>query len=50
MISFLIFSWKPKGQLVAHLHEHKAAVNRYNLNFVGYDSICFLVLLVLNDT
>lgn len=20
--------WKPKGVLVAHLHEHKAAVNR----------------------
>ena len=21
-------NWKPKGLLVAHLHEHKAAVNR----------------------
>ena len=22
-------NWKPKGQLVAHLHEHRGAVNRY---------------------
>ena len=21
-------NWKPKGQLVAHLHEHRGAVNR----------------------
>ena len=24
-------SWRPKGQLVAHLHEHRGAVNRYRV-------------------
>ena len=23
-----IFRWSPKGQLVAHFHEHKAAINK----------------------
>ena len=27
-------NWKPKGQLVAHLHEHRGAVNRYIVIFV----------------
>ena len=25
---FLYFSWSPKGQLVAHIHDHLAAVNK----------------------
>ena len=24
----VVIRWQPKGQLVAHLHEHKAAINR----------------------
>lgn len=26
-------NWKPKGVMVAHLHEHRGAVNRYYLYF-----------------
>ena len=31
-------SWRPKGQLVAHLHEHKLSVNKYDqyLLFVSF--------------
>lgn len=28
--------WKPSGRLIAHLHEHRAAVNRLSLHPNGY--------------
>ena len=27
---FRLVRWTPKGQLVAHIHEHRDAVNRYS--------------------
>ena len=27
-------SWKPKGKLVAHLHEHRGAVNRWHIDYM----------------
>ena len=32
MVSFFPAGWRPKGLLVAHLHEHKSAVNRIQVS------------------
>ena len=43
-VSCVLCRWTPKGQLVAHIHEHKDSINRYihTYNYSPF-SVCYFL-------
>ena len=42
-----IYRWIPKGQLVAHIHEHKESINRYgDEDILRENVVCYCCLSV----
>ena len=42
------YSWSPKGQLVAHIHDHMQSVNKYGTLFYSVNGLYLLCLLFLH--